>query len=493
MIALLQKHTLITAALVASMSLTACGKKTEVFTPPTEEQKTEQTAQTVATETEQDTSGSIGGSLPDPDEEFLPPSLDDDRTPAVKPKPKKSDSNIPPAPPVVKAPAPKAPAAPKAPGAVKAPKGGYEQPPQFEQVPQDDIAVTDIVPVTRDGSNVLPNDYNPKSNNVTRDGVTKRLTGGVTEDGLVYTSSSTDDVLDFLRARNEKVGYSYRQMNLAAAASVVSAKMTLDYFAGQKSTFNSDSSGIITLNIREGNDVKVYNFEASLSEGSATVVRPVKAGSTEVTTGRREVSGTVKCLDLDGGCENVFFRLKIGSEGSSAIINIVFRTSDAGLFFELPGKDQRSDNAEYLKLRDFMVSSIQNRNTNDKVKSKQFSSWEVVNGRSGFTVTIKGFNNELLAFAGPLLAPQAGTRVSIPLSRIGKDENDSLNFISLNSVKLNYANTIGDARLINNNGLGQVRMGFTTRRTVGNNQDQFGITVLRKVKPIVDLTDSNLK
>ena len=121
------------------------------------------------------------------------------------------------------------------------------------------------------------------------------------------------------------------------------------------------------------------------------------------------------------------------------------------------------------------------------------SSWEVVNGRSGFTFTTKGYNDELLAFSGPLLSQDGSNAVNVRLNRIGKDEDNSLDLIAVRSSKLNYANTIQEARLIANNGLGQIRLSVKMRKRNNYAQDKFAVTVMKTIKPIVDLEDDNLK
>ncbi len=260
----------------------------------------------------------------------------------------------------------------------------------------------------------------------TRDGLGKRATGGVGADGLIYTSSADDDLLEYLKARNEKVNYESRQLNIQAAASVVSAKLSTDGLSNDV---------LVTLKIKEGNDVKVYNLAgANGNEGTAAKLRSVRGGNGEKSTGSRALEGTVKCLNLDGGCENTFVRLKIGSTGSSAIINIVFRNSTADLHFDLPGTS--SGNPEYLNLKDFVISSIKQENVSARVRVARMRSWEVVNGRSGVTLSILGRNDELLAFAGPLLAPEGGTGVNLPLVRLANDRNDSLDLVSVGNNEI---------------------------------------------------------
>lgn len=474
---MLKKHSLITAALLASLALSACGKKTDVMNPPAPETKegTLEGQKGPDKDESDDTSGSLGGALPDPEDKN--PTYDDQEEPPVsapqavpvKPKP-----NVPG---VVPAPAqPTTSATPKT----------YPQPPALEEVGPAAPAVTGVLRAPERGENVLSDDYatNDKDN-VLRDGVSKRLTGGVTKDGYVYTSSSTDELLNFLRKRNQSVGAESRRQNLAAAASVVAAKISQDGFEGE--------SAVITLKVQESGGVKVYNLAGGLSDGPASKLQQVRTGNGERTTGSRTVNGTLKCVDLDGGCETAMARLEIGNGHGFGVAYVIFRNSKADLYFHLPAKEKYSGNPEFYTLSDYFISTIQDRNTTGKIAKRTLSSWEVVNGRSGFVFTTKGYNDELLAFAGPLLSQDGSNSVNVQLGRVGKDEENSLDLMDVSRSRLNYANTIQDARLIANNGLGQIRLSLKMRKRNNYAQDRVAITVMRTIKPIVDLTDSNLK
>ena len=478
MLPMLHKHTIITAALMASLSLTACGSKKDVLKAP------DQTSQS-GTDTnsgngqKQDTKtgGSIGGGLGNPST--------DGKNNTEPPLPLPGATDLPdPSAPVQPKPAP-APGKSQGQGQNTNTNNG-----SVPQAPSDSAKPAPLPPVTSEkpapdlGTNPLPNDYrSDDATQVGRDNFTKRMTGGVTADGLVYTSSSTDELLNFLRARNARVDEATRQANMAAAASILSAKLTVDGMSGD---------AIVTLKIQEGDSTKVYNIAGSMNDGgAASALRSVRAGNGEKSTGTRSIEGTIKCLDLDGGCTNTYVRVKLASQDSTARVGVIFRNSAADVHISLPG--QYSDNPEYLVLREFFRNSILQQNSENRIKEARMSSFEVLNGRSGVALTIIGMNSQLLGFAGPLLAPEAGTGVNINLSRIAKDNDDTLDLISLNSSKLTYQNWIGDARMVANNGLGQVKIALKMRKRSTFAQDQFAITFMRKIKPHVELTDDNLK
>lgn len=460
MLPMLKKHTVITAALLATLSISACGKKKDVVAAPPQDTQTqagEKPAPKIPNSDQGDTNGKVGGGLPDPNG-----GADTDYKPGDDSEEEGEGDQYEPTP-------------------LPDTGSGHSSRPSTRPNPPPPVVETEPVPST---PQEVPREYvQNDANNVQSDEYGKRYTGGVAADGLLYTSSSTDELLNFLRARNNTVGERYRRMNIEAAASVTFAKMSVDSLSGD---------GIVTLKLKEyGKDV-VYNLAGSSASGPANPLRLVRAGNGEKTTGSRLMEGTWKCVDFDGGCENVFVRLKIGGGDDSAIINVVFRNSKMDLWFSLPGEP--SGNPEYLRLHELAINTIKkNINSANRLKVATMNSWEVVNGRSGVTLYMKAHNNELLAFAGPLLAPEAGTGVNIVLSRLAQDKEDSLDLIETNSTSLRYQNFIADARLVANNGLGQVRVKFKVRKRVDFAQDQFAITFMRRIKPLVELTPENLK
>lgn len=471
MLPLLTKHTVITAALMASLSLTACGKKTEgVVAPPpaapTEGAKTAEAPK--ADKKGADTNGTLGSGLPDPksqEDDYHPPLPE----PGALPKtPKAPVITAPPAPPLKTKPAVKAPVAPIA------------KPPIVEEVKPAVKTPGTLIDVNKVD---VPDTYksaNPKF--VETENIAKRFTGGAGPDGLLYTSSSTDTLMSFLRARNSKVDFTSRKMNLEAAASVVAAKMSVD---------PSSQDAVVTLKIKEGAEVKTYVMAGSLAEGESSRLYKVRSGDS--APGLRALEGTVKCMDLDGGCQTTFVRLKIGSVGSSAIINVVFRQSAADVHVDF-AKEQ-SGNGEFINFKDFLKNAILGvQHIDNKLKEARMSSYEVVNGKSEVTLSLKGYNDELIAFNAPLLSPEVGSGLSVTMSRVAKINDDFASSLLLDGrPKLNYANTIGSARLVANNGLGQVKTVLKMRQNSNFGQDQIAITFMRKIKPLMDLTEENMK
>ena len=447
-----RQHQLLAVAVMAALSLSACGKKTDLVSnapppaPKAEEKKSPET-------TLQAQNPGLGGGLEEGTAEL--PETPGKKTPKA---PNLGGADLPPPPSLPKAPARPQ---PQQPGPQGNGQAEQQRPPQIRPgtVPQ----VADVQPAPDMNSVDRLDTYQPDDRSNLSRNLTKRLTGGRTQDGLLYTSSSTDTVHESLRARNEKVDFNSRRLNLAASAAVTSAGISVDSMSGE---------AVVTVKFQEARGEQVYKLSGAMGGN----LRSVRSGS----TGSQPIDGSLQCLDFDrdqgGACENIFARIRVGSVGSSAIVNVVFRQSLADLFFDLPG--EHSENPEYLSLRGMIVNSIQSASTRNKIFRTVLNTWEVTNGRSGFTVLTTTGTNELLGYSGALLAPEVGTGVSVPLSRVTSDGDDD--------SRLNFASMISEAKLIANNGLGQIRLLLKMRSRGNFKQDQFAMTVARKVKPTID-------
>jgi hypothetical protein len=312
----------------------------------------------------------------------------------------------------------------------------------------------------------------------------KRYTGMTDEDGLLYTGSSTDYLLTYLRLRNEDTNLDagVKARNLQAAQSIEMARLSRDKGTGEV---------LVYLKVREGSKVRNYVLAGGLSDGDIlSSLRLVKGGSGGVrTTGAQHIEGKIKCMDSDGGCETTVARLVIGEPGSRAAVAIVFRESLADIYFSLSAS---TGNPEYETMRKFWIHSNDEANTDLRLKEVVLKSFEIVNGRSGFDAQIKSYGRQLMSFGGPLLAPEAGTSVSITADR-NAQMKESIDLDRIANYKFDLANFIGSAKIVNNNGLGQVRLAVKMRKRTGYNQEAFTLTVMRIIKPTLTPNQENLK
>lgn len=309
--------------------------------------------------------------------------------------------------------------------------------------------------------------YDPSNpSQIDEERFTKRYTGAKDSSGLLYTGSAPDSLLTFLRMRSEgkNIDSETKARNTKAAMSVLSARIDR----------TSDEFNIV-LELSEAGSSKNYVLTGARSQNRVTVL--------EVTqkTGTQKIEASIKCMDANRGCETSMLKLLIGEPGTRSVVRILFRDSLADVFANLPGK--RSANPEYESMRSFWINSILNIETDEKMKEIRFKAFEVVNGRSGFEVQIWGHNGELMIYSGPLLAPEVGTKIDIQAESGDAWVNSSSNL----------ANSVGSARIINNNGLGQIKLDLTMRPRGGYDQDAFKLTIMRLVRPILPLTERSIE
>ncbi|HEY8269678.1 MAG TPA: hypothetical protein VIG33_02230 [Pseudobdellovibrionaceae bacterium] len=314
----------------------------------------------------------------------------------------------------------------------------------------------------------------------------KRYTGMGDDEGLLYTGSSTDYILTYLRLRNEdpNLDADVKARNLEAAQSIESARLSHDKITGDL---------LVSLKVREGNNLKSYVLTGGLSDGdtlSSLRLAKGSGGGRGKTTGAQHIEGKIRCMDSDGGCDTTVARLVIGDHpGTRAAVAIVFRESLADVYFSLSAA---TGNPEYDVMRKFWIHSNDEANTDLRLKEAVLKSFEIVNGRSGFDVQIKSYGQQLLSFGGPLLAPDAGTSVSMRANR-NAELKESLDLDGLTDYKFDLANFIGSAKIVNNNGLGQVRLAVKMRKRVGYRQESFSLTLMRIIKPTLNPNQENLK
>lgn len=299
----------------------------------------------------------------------------------------------------------------------------------------------------------------------------KKLTGFSSNEGLVYTDSSDDDLLAYLRHRNEALSSGeQKSRNLETAQKVTFARLSVVH-----------GTPVVTLDLGE---------ETYVLTGTTGTSRAAELRIAEGTSGAQEVEGTWKCLDKDGGCDTSLAHVLIGSRGARAAVSIVFRNSLADLYVKMPLDD--SQDPTYLQTKRFFENSESNTNTDFKVDEVYLRSFQVVNGRSGFDTEITGQNGEFFGFAGPLLAPKVGSNVNLEAKMLSPSEEDT-GTSAFSNDQLNLANSITSAHIVNNNGEGKVGVSFELSKGSDGVEHKFVLEFTRIKKSIVELSETNLK
>lgn len=283
---------------------------------------------------------------------------------------------------------------------------------------------------------------------------------------LNYTGSSPDNLLAAVKAELAKESLAVQKANLMAAKSILDAKLNIDQFSGEAEVKLKLTAGEVVLRGALGTEKLVRMYSSN-----------------------RNVRASVKCLDFNPGANCVNVLAKVQTEKGTAVV--ILRNSIVDLHFEMDLSDRV--NYSYSNLRQFFVNSIQQSETNNRLDTRRLETFEVVNGRSGFAVKMMGYNKEFLGFSGALLAPISGSALNMTLSSLKSSSVESENLLMSGKVSLKLADSIIETKLINNNGLGQLRLALKIADFGKDDANTMNIVVSRRVKKINELNADLLK
>lgn len=260
------------------------------------------------------------------------------------------------------------------------------------------------------------------------DEVTK--TGGKSQ-ALNYTSAGSDGLMAEFKTYAKKVNAEQQKMNQNLAAAIVSAKLQKVEATGEV---------LVNINVDEFGKLQTYKMKATdagdkmqLSLASAT------GGDLEFQ------GGFLKCLDLDGGCDSAYIKVKL----SGAYTRIIFRNSYANNHFDIYTNAALPKNANFELWNSYILNKTSAASVNQKIDYVHMSSFEVVNGKSAMNALVVTADKDAVALNIPLLVSDKGSEVSAPVAKISDISNQY-------SQKLSQA--LKDATLVANNGLGQLRL-----------------------------------
>lgn len=286
---------------------------------------------------------------------------------------------------------------------------------------------------------------------------------------LFYSGSGSDDLLEYFKKLNLSQPTLQKEKNLKRASEIMNSKLEVDSFSG---------SAMVTLNLQNG---EKYVLAGNPDGEQYTELRRVRS----LTTGRLLVGGFHKCVDVDGRCTVSYVKVKF-SDG--AVVRILFRNTVADYHVVLPKKD--SGSSEYVLWEAFLVNGAMKNSTKKRLQQVEISSWEVVNGRSAVQTRMYGADESLIVFSGPLLMPEAGTGVSIAMSRLTEKSDMTDDLMTRKSeYDFEYASMLSEIRMVNNNGRGQMRYLFKTRKRSVNPQDVITITFARVENAVMNASE----
>lgn len=265
-------------------------------------------------------------------------------------------------------------------------------------------------------------------------------TGGQSKD-LFYTASSQDGLMTEFRSYNSKVSAGQSKMNASLAKIITSAKIK-----------KSGADMLIDLTTDEQGVLQTYKLKATQVGDKHTIKVVSQTGDLEFQ------GGFLKCLDKNDSCDNLYIKVKL----SGAYTRIIFRTSYANRLFQY--QDSSSDGHRLWMT--YVNNSTQASSTNQKFKSAQVASFEIVNGRAAMGAVIMTHDNESVGLSFPLVALAQGTEVSAAAVK-SQDISKIYNLAAIGATSQRLAQAITAAKLVNNNGLGDVRLKLEFGSTAG--------------------------
>ncbi len=265
-------------------------------------------------------------------------------------------------------------------------------------------------------------------------------TGGRTND-LFYTSAGADGLMNEFKANSLKVSADQQRMNMNLAKAVVTAKL---------SRSNSSGEVLVELNIDESINgtgaVKVYRLKATADAAKMNLSLASSSG------GLNFQGGFLKCLDQDGGCENAYAKIKL----SGAYTRIIFRNSYADRHFSI--QENVVNNSAFDLMKRYVLNTVGNVNTTERIAKLQISSFEVTNGRAGMGALLTTQDNEMIGLSIPLVVSGDKSDVTAEVTKLSDlSRNYDLSNLA-NSFSERLSKNISDVKLVKNNGLGQVKL-----------------------------------
>lgn len=196
--------------------------------------------------------------------------------------------------------------------------------------------------------------------------------------------------------------------------------------------------------------------------GSLDEVNSLKKSNLILQSGDLAASGTIECMDADGGCRTALVEIVLGRAKNKSQaelrkrprMQIIFRQSPFVFSPVLGGATAGS--SAYSKLVDLIV------NYRFRVRSATYYTYEVIGGKSGFRVLVMSKQNEMLIFEGDLIDQNVAYR-SQPRLRSKPDtrETDEF-FVAGRQADLRLMESLLDARLVDTDNEGHVSIEFKT-------------------------------
>lgn len=297
-------------------------------------------------------------------------------------------------------------------------------------------------------------------------------TGGRLND-LYYTSAGDDGLMTEFKLKSLTVSGDQQRMNMNLAKAIVTAKL---------SRSNSSGEVMIELNIDESVNgsgaVKTYRIKATADSAKMNLSLANAGGALKFQ------GGFLKCLDTDGGCENAYAKIKL----SGAYTRIIFRNSYADRHFLI--QENIVNNPAFDLMKNYILNTATGVNSNERIEKLQISSFEVTNGRAGMGALMTTLDHEMIGLSIPLVVSANKSEVQAPVNKLTDlSKNYDLSNLA-NSYSSRLSQSITDIKLVNNNGLGQLKLKMNF--TAGANSGAIWMVISKVQKPELSIEQVRL-
>lgn len=268
------------------------------------------------------------------------------------------------------------------------------------------------------------------------DGQVAVKTGGSSGD-LLFTSAGDDGLMEEFKSYNARVSVDQQMKNNSLAKAITNAKL-------------SRSSGEIAVSITvdEFGNLKTYRLTAS-SEDSKMKLSLSRNG----TTGEMPFEGGfLKCLDIDGGCQTAYAKIKF----AGGYARIIFRNSAADLHFLL--QEKITGNSAFSALAKYILNAVNSVATSEKIEGMNVSSFEIINGRSAMGALMTTEDRQMIGLNIPMVVSSNATDVNANVTK-STDLSKSFDLDNLaGSYGTGLSQNISAVKLVKNNGRGQFKL-----------------------------------
>lgn len=196
------------------------------------------------------------------------------------------------------------------------------------------------------------------------------------------------------------------------------------------------------------------------------------------------IMADVACMDLSGGCKTVHIKVQDASSGKIRTAHMIARHTSASLYIEgnVPGA---SNNPEYDRLMSIFLNTTKNPFVYNVVNKLTLTTSETIGGASNFAITMS-MNlldkwgrqvPDLIQVTGPLAKPESSDQVNV-----GITVSPAITVINgeVVPVESRLVDVIRDARLLKNDGRGNLQVELTIRSATADSLvDRIILTVAR--------------